>query len=160
VSRLRRATAADVATVARLFREVRTTCLPYLPTLHTPQQDLWFFRDRVFVACEVWLAGAEAVDGFCALRPGWVDHLYVRAERQGQAVGSALLGLAMSRCRRLRLYAFQRNTPAIRFYQARGFRRIDETDGSRNEELEPDALFEWVRPSEAAGRPGEPAWLA
>ena len=46
----------------------------------------------------------------------------------------------------LRLWVFQRNTPALRFYAARGFRVVEHTDGSRNEEREPDALLEWVRP--------------
>jgi hypothetical protein len=45
----------------------------------------------------------------------------------------------------LRLWAFQRNVQALRFYAARGFRVIERTDGSRNEEREPDALLEWLR---------------
>ena len=46
---------------------------------------------------------------------------------------------------RLRLWVFQRNEPAIAFYRARGFRETLRTDGSANEEREPDALFEWTR---------------
>ena len=47
---IRRAELQDTRPVARLFRAVRLACLPYLPNLHTAEQDLCFFRDRVFAA--------------------------------------------------------------------------------------------------------------
>jgi len=140
---IRRADATDAAAVARLFRAVRRADLPYLPELHTPQEDLWFFENRVFAECEVWVGGAP--HGFIAFRDGWVDHLYVRATQQRQGLGSALLAQATRTHARLRLWTFQKNAAAIRFYLARGFREIERTDGSRNEEREPDILFEWRR---------------
>ena len=45
----------------------------------------------------------------------------------------------------LRLWTFQRNPAAIGFYLAQVFREIERTDRSRNEEREPDILFESVR---------------
>jgi GNAT superfamily N-acetyltransferase len=143
--RIRPATPQDVEAVARLFRLVRTACLPYLPGLHTPDEDQWFFRERVFRECTVWLGGEAAIDGFCAWRPGWVDHLYVRPACHGRGLGTALVGRAMAEHSPLRLWAFQRNVQALRFYAARGFRVIERTDGSRNEEHEPDAMLEWIR---------------
>ena len=80
----------------------------------------------------------------CGFRPGWVDHLYIRPERHHLGLGTALLGQAMAVNTRLLLWTFQRNTSAIGFYRARGFRLLRETDGSRNEEHEPDALLEWT----------------
>jgi GNAT superfamily N-acetyltransferase len=142
---IRPATPADVAPVARLFRQVRQACLPYLPDLHTSAEDLAFFRDHVFPAAVVWVAGESEVVGFCAWRPGWVDHLYIHPERHGKGLGTALLTQAMAGQVALRLWVFQRNVPALRFYAARGFRAIEHTDGSRNEEREPDTLMEWVR---------------
>ena len=38
---------------------------------------------------------------------------------------------------------FQRNANARRFYEARGFALVRQTDGSDNEEKEPDALDLW-----------------
>jgi len=143
--RIRPAKSQDAEAVARLFRIVRTACLPYLPDLHTPSEDLAFFRDRVFRDCTVWVAGEAAIDGFCAWRPGWVDHLYIRPDCQGRGLGTALLAQAMARYSPLRLWAFHRNAQALRFYAARGFRVVERTDGSRNEEREPDAMLEWVR---------------
>lgn len=145
--RLRRAEIGDAEAVARLFRTARRACLPYLPDLHTADEDLGFFRDRVFAACEVWVAQDDAIESFIAFRTGWVDHLYVHPDRQRQGVGGALLALAMGKDAPLRLWVFQRNTSAIGFYHAHGFREIEHTDGSGNEEREPDVLMEWTRPS-------------
>lgn len=124
---------------------VRTACLPYLPDLHTSAEDLAFFRDRVFHECAIWVVGEAPIDGFCAWRPSWVDHLYIHPDRHGQGLGTALLSRAMAAYSLLRLWAFQRNTQALRFYAARGFRVVERTDGSRNKEREPDVLLEWVR---------------
>ena len=142
---IRRADASDTEVVAQLFRTVRRVCLPYLPELHTAAEDLGFFRDRVFVACEIWVAPADAIDGFIAFRPGWVDHLYVHPSHQRRGLGKALLTLAMERHTPLRLWVFQRNAAAIAFYRALGFREIERTDGSGNEEREPDVLMAWMR---------------
>ena len=140
---IRQANDGDIVPVARLFGAVRAACLPYLPDLHTPEEDLAFFRERVFRECEVWIAGA--IDGFIAFRAGWVDHLYVAPERQRAGIGGALLAQAMRSHSPLRLWTFQKNVRAIEFYAARGFREIERTDGSGNEEREPDVLLEWTR---------------
>jgi hypothetical protein len=50
-------------------------------------------------------------------------------------------GAGCSSLDRLQLWTFQRNAPARRFYEASGFTLIQETDGARNEENEPDALY-------------------
>ena len=147
---IRRGQTGDVEPVARLFRAVWRACLPYLPELHTADEDLGFFRDRVFAECEVWVAEAGAIDGFIAFRTGWVDHLYVRPDCQHQGLGKALLAVAIRRNAPLRLWVFQRNAAAIRFYCAHGFREIERTDGRGNEEREPDMLMEWRGSTAAA----------
>ncbi len=98
----------------------------------------------MFAESEVWVAEAEAIEGFIAFRSGWVDHLYVDPARQRQGLGKALLAISMKRGTPLRLWVFQRNAAAIDFYRACGFREIERTDGSRNEEREPDMLMEWT----------------
>jgi putative acetyltransferase len=142
---IRRAERADIEAVARLHRRVLRTSLPFLPDLHTPDEDLQFFRDGVFAQCEVWVAGEGAIEGFVAFRAGWIDHLYVRPDRQRAGIGTALLAQAMQTYPLLRLWTFQRNETAIFFYRTRGFREIERTDGARNEEREPDTLLEWTR---------------
>jgi hypothetical protein len=43
------------------------------------------------------------------------------------------------------LWTFQRNALARRFYEKEGFVAVRETDGSGNEEREPDVLYLWKR---------------
>ena len=43
----------------------------------------------------------------------------------------------------LGLWTFQVNKPAHRFYERHGFAVVRYTDGSDNEEREPDVRYEW-----------------
>ena len=136
------ATAEDAPAIAALHRRVLCACLPYLPDLHTPEEDLGFFRDRVLVSDVVWVAEADALVGYAAAAPGWLNHLYVDPAHHSAGVGSALLEAALPAAGApVRLWAFQRNTQARRFYERHGFTLERLTDGSGNEEREPDALY-------------------
>jgi GNAT superfamily N-acetyltransferase len=83
--------------------------------------------------------------GIIAFRQDWIDQLYVLPTAQGRGIGSELLQVAQNSFDRLQLWTFQRNGQARRFYQARGFALVRETDGAGNEEREPDALYLWTR---------------
>ena len=43
-----------------------------------------------------------------------------------------------------RLWVFQANAGARRFYERHGLRVVRLTDGAANEEKTPDALYEWL----------------
>ena len=59
---------------ARIHRDAFDHALPWLRGLHTPDEDRWFFRERVFTACEVWGALDDAgISGIIAFREGWID---------------------------------------------------------------------------------------
>ena len=143
---LRQLDLADMDAAARVHRTAFDRALPTLAGLHRPEEDRWFFRERVFTTCEVWGAfDADAMTGLLAFREGWIDQLYVLPEAQGRGLGTALLQVAQNAFDRLQLWTFQRNAQARRFYEARGFELIQQTDGARNEEKEPDALYLWRR---------------
>jgi GNAT superfamily N-acetyltransferase len=142
---LRRADLVDMPAIARLHRHARETCLPYLPDLHTPAEDLAFFQGHVLGSCTIWLAEAEERPvGFAAVRPGWLDHLYVDPAWHGRGVGQALLSVAKEGQSELNLLTFQRNVQARRFYERQGFALVALADGSANEEREPDAHYRWM----------------
>jgi GNAT superfamily N-acetyltransferase len=143
---LRQLKLEDMDAAAGVVRTAFDQALPSLAGLHTPQEDQWFFRERVFETCEVWGAfDGAAMRGIIAFREGWIDQLYVLPEAQRRGVGKDLLQVAQNAFGRLQLWTFQRNAPARRFYEARGFALIQQTDGARNEENEPDALYLWTR---------------
>jgi GNAT superfamily N-acetyltransferase len=143
---LRQLELADMGAAARVLRAAFDHALPSLAGLHTPAEERWFFRERVFKSCEVWGAfDNAAMIGTLAFREGWIDQLYVLPRAQGRGIGTELLRVAQSSFDRLHLWTFQRNARARRFYEARDFVLVQETDGAQNEEREPDALCLWTR---------------
>jgi GNAT superfamily N-acetyltransferase len=143
---IRRALLEDMSAVAVLHRHTMRTSLPFLPDLHTPEEDIVFFRDHLFPANDVWVAELDgAVIGYAARGDGWLNQLYIHPDHQGIGIGDALLTLAMDGVDTLQLWAFQANTRARRFYEKRGFVLAELTDGAGNEEKTPDARYEWRR---------------
>jgi GNAT superfamily N-acetyltransferase len=131
---------------ARVHRAAFDHALPWLIGLHTPEEDRWFYRERMFQTCTLWGAFDDnAMTGVIAFRDDWIEQLYVLPEAQGRGVGTELLDVAKHASERLQLWTFQRNVRARRFYEARGFVLAEQTDGACNEEQEPDARYLWTR---------------
>ncbi|WP_370140097.1 MULTISPECIES: GNAT family N-acetyltransferase [unclassified Bradyrhizobium] len=143
---LRQLAFADMDAAAQIHRIAFDEAMPWLVGLHTPDEDCWFYRKRVFPTCRAWgRFDDDVLSGIIAFRDGWVEQLYVLPSAQGRGVGTELLDIAKDACDRLELWTFQRNAPARRFYEMRGFVVIEETDGARNEEREPDVRYLWTR---------------
>ncbi|HEV2440795.1 MAG TPA: GNAT family N-acetyltransferase [bacterium] len=138
--------------MTELFLASRRDALPYLPETHTGDETRRWMAGVVFPAGGMWVAVLDGrIVGFAALNSArdHLDHLYVRPGWYGRGIGGALLERAKALgAGRLRLFTFQRNARARTFYEARGFAVVDLNDGSRNQEREPDILYEWVRVSE------------
>ena len=67
----------------------------------------------------------SAVIGFLAYTSETVSNLYVHVDHQGKGIGSMLLDIAKNDSSGvLRLFTFEANTRAQRFYEQRGFRII------------------------------------
>ncbi len=119
--------------------------MPFLAKLHSDDEARAWIRDTLLPKAEVWVAEiAGRQVGYLALVDDILDHLYVGPEHQNQGVGSLLMAKAKAlRPDGLRLYAFQRNQHARRFYEARGFVPVEFSDGRSNQEGEPDVLYQW-----------------
>jgi putative acetyltransferase len=142
----RRLALTDMAAAAKVFRYAFDERLPWLASLHTPDEDREFWRGQLFPTCEIWGAvRGKDVAGVIAFREGWIEQLYVFPAVQGQGIGSRLLDIAKAARDELLLWTFQRNGRARRFYEARDFTVINETGGAGNEEKEPDMLYCWHR---------------
>jgi GNAT superfamily N-acetyltransferase len=141
---LRRAAAADAPAIAVVHRAAVRISLSFLPERHTAAEDLAFFAGRFLPANTVWVAEMDgAVAGYVGFDCDWINHLFVGPDHQGHGIGPALLAKALEDGRPKRLWTFQKNARARRFYEDRGFVLVKLTDGSGNEEKEPDALYEW-----------------
>ena len=147
---LRRARQEDAAELAVILRSAMREAMPALPELHTPDEDHRFLRDVVLPDEEVWVAEVDGTPaGFLALgsRNGddFLQHIYVAPHRQRRGLGTELIMRAKERRPNgFRLWVFQGNEGARRFYERHGLRLVELTDGSANEEREPDALYEWA----------------
>jgi len=141
---IRRARPEDTSAIATLFRRSFGT-LTFLPTLHTPAEEREHFG-RLVYEHELWVYEVgDDILGFASIDDGELSNLYVDPEAIGEGVGTALLDhVKVRRPDGFRFWVFQENTRARRFYEQRGCRLVELTDGSGNEEGEPDALYEWA----------------
>ncbi len=114
---------------------------------HTDDEIRVHVRETLIGREETWLASdGDGVVAMMALKPGWVDQLYVAPERLGEGIGRRLLDVAKEQAGNdgLQLWTFQINDRARRFYERNGFAIAEMTDGSGNEEHEPDVRYVWV----------------
>ncbi|WP_348788010.1 GNAT family N-acetyltransferase [Leifsonia sp. NPDC080035] len=143
---LRPASAADADAVADVFLAARAG-MTYLPALHTEEETRSWIAGVVLPGCSVTVAiEGTAVLGFSALDGDWLEHLYVRPDAHGRGIGTRLLAEAKATGPgELNLHTFQRNARARRFYERNGFAIVALSDGTANEEREPDIHYRWTR---------------
>ncbi len=146
----------DSAPLADLFLRAREAAWPAMPR---PVRDAasvhaWFrgWYDGPVDGTpsrEVWVAErAAAPVGYALLEDAWLHSLYVEPEVTGHGIGTVLLDVAKAvRPDGLGLWVFVSNERARRFYARHGFAEVRRTDGSDNEEGEPDIEMRWPGPA-------------
>jgi ribosomal protein S18 acetylase RimI-like enzyme len=146
---LRRARPTDGDRIAEIYLRSFHATLPHITLIHSDDEIRHHFATVVTNDLDTWVAtdpaDPAAVVGFIALEDATVDHLYLLPDHTGRGLGAELVALAQrERPDGLRLFAFQANTGACRFYERHGFTVVDVDDeGARNEEGEPDVRYEW-----------------
>ena len=145
---LRPATPADAPACAAILN-AWIDATPWMPRIHPPEDVVRHYREDVLPRRRVVLdAGPNgAVAGFVAADGPLVTALYLAAPARGRGLGPRLLAAVRDGVQRL--WTFQANDGARRFYAREGFREVVRTEGD-NEEGLPDLLLE--RPA-----PGAPA---
>ena len=122
---IRRAVPDDAVELADLFWRVREQSVPAIPMIVHPRETvLPFVRDVLLRDFEVHVACLDGrLIGFLALMaPDHLGHLYLDGAHVGRGLGSRLVDLAKERFPGgLRLWAFQDNHDALRFYRRHGF---------------------------------------
>ncbi len=134
----------DAVDVAVVFAASRRAAMPWLPVLHTPDEDVAFFTSEVESSSGWGVFEDGRLVGFALLRDGWLNHLYVQPDCRGRGVGSVLLARVLEGApSEVDLWAFARNHAALAFYAHHGFAEVERTDGSANEEREPDVRMRY-----------------
>jgi len=152
---LREATPADAERVAEVMLASRKAFLAFAPSLHSDEEVRAWVRDVLLPSEEVTVAIVESrMVGVLAVKRAegmsWLTQLYLHPSYVAQGIGSKLLAHAIATAPfPIRLYTFQQNAGARRFYERNGFVPIQFTDGSANEERCPDVLYELASPVRA-----------
>jgi ribosomal protein S18 acetylase RimI-like enzyme len=146
VDEIRRMKADELEAVVRIWIESREHNQPWLEArmAYGHADSLRHFRDVIARENEVWVAVAGgALVGLMALRPGFVDQLYVDPGAQRRGVGTALLDHAKrAHPSGLALFTHQANTRARAFYERHGMRAVA-FGVSPSPECEPDVRYAW-----------------
>ena len=116
---LRPARPADAGQVAEVWLRSFAAALPGVRRAHSDDEVRRWVADVLLPAHDVWVAD---VDGTV------VGVLALAEQRQPDG---------------LQLWTFQADGPARRFYLRHGFTEVERTDGSGNEEHEPDVRYTW-----------------
>jgi GNAT superfamily N-acetyltransferase len=151
--RLRSGRPDDGVAIAGVFAAARAQ-MHYLPHLHSQEENVAFFSARVLPTSQVTVAEvARTPVAFAAVKSGWLDHLYVAPAHQGGGIGRALLTRAMrENPGGLSLWVFVANHRALAFYERAGFVEVLRTDGSGNEERQPDVQMRWAAPAASGAK--------
>jgi GNAT superfamily N-acetyltransferase len=141
---IRPAVSKDIVEIAKLYVRSRAAAMPWLPNMHTAEDDLNFFANKVFPTQALHVAIMDdTLAGFIAFENDWVNQLYLDQPFWRQSIGSELLGLALKDVPYRQLWVFEQNHAAQKFYTRHGFQVVERTDGSNNEEGCPDLRMEW-----------------
>lgn len=142
---LRRATASDAGAAADVWLRSFAAALPTVVRPRSDDDVRTYFREVVVLLRETWVAeAADRVVGLMVLDRDQLSQLYLDPDWRGRGIGDRFVDLAKRRRPDgLSLWTFQVNKPAHRFYERHGFVAVEYTDGSGNEEQEPDVRYAW-----------------
>lgn len=150
----RSALPSDSGRIARLLIDVRLL-MPYAPSVHADDEIRAWVSTSLVPSGGVVLALAndKCVGVMATARQpecSWITQMAVDPDHIGLGIGSALIAYAFRVLPQpIRLFTFQANAGARRFYERHGFRPIRLSDGQANEERCPDVLYEFVAPGNA-----------
>lgn len=148
---IRRAHHGESDGVATVWWRSRAASVPQIPPpAHTEHEVRAWFADVVLPEREVWVADDRGtLAGILVLEGDWIDQLYVDPDHTDCGIGARLLEVAKAqRPAGLRLWTFDANVRARRFYERHGFVPTASTTGD-NEEGAADLRYEWSPPGDA-----------
>lgn len=138
---LRPAEAQDAHDIARILRAA-LAAFDWMPQLHTPDEDLRFVRGSLLAEQQVTVATIkDNIVGFAAVDGDWLTQLYLDPIWTGRGIGARLLHHVTTGMTHVKLFCFEANKGARRFYERHGFVAEAFGDGSSNEEGLPDILY-------------------
>lgn len=146
---LRKAKPADAVKITEIYLASRKAFISFAPLVNTDDSIYQWIVEELIPTNQVFVAEeGGSIVAMMALtknaQMSWITQLYVSPSCVGYGVGSLLLAKAKSVLGPpIRLYTFEANTAARRFYERNGFKILAFVDGAQNEENCPAILYEW-----------------
>lgn len=148
---LRPARVEDAPRVAEIFLASRRAHVAFAPLVHSEAEVRRWIAGRVALGGGITVAERAGrllgyVETGVEADAAWIEQLYLDPSETGHGLGTRLLNAALAQLAAsglaVRLYTFQANAGARRFYERHGFAAVAFGDGSGNEEGCPDVLYE------------------
>jgi len=144
---IRRAAGSDARPAADIWLRSFAAALPTVVSPRSADDVRDYFRNVVVPLRETWVADAGdggGIVGLMVINGDELSQLYLEPDWRGRGLGDRFVALAKERSPGgLQLWTFQVNKPAHRFYERHAFVAVEFTDGSGNEEREPDVRYVW-----------------
>lgn len=140
----------DAEPIANVFLTSRKKFLSFAPLAHSDAEIRNWIAEILIpdqpVSVAIMDKDIVGIIGVSNKSPdfNWIDHLYLHPEVVGLGIGSQFVEQAKQNLEPpIRLFTFQQNRGACRFFERHGFQAIEFSDGRNNEEKCPDVLYQF-----------------
>ncbi len=114
-----------------------------IPLVHNVEERADYGRWLLEHTSVTMIHNSSGVVGFLALEKHIIQGLYIKKDFQGFGFGQAAIKFAQKQFKELRLWVFQSNIGAQKFYQRLGFQIVEKSDGEDNDYRLPDIFYCW-----------------
>ena len=114
-----------------------------IPLVHNVEERADYGRWLLNHTRVTMIHNSSGVVGFLALEKHIIQALYIKKDFQGFGFGQAAIKFAQKQFEELRLWVFQSNIGAQKFYQRLGFQIVEKSDGEDNDYRLPDIFYCW-----------------
>ena len=135
---------ADIDKVADIWLDTHRKAHYFIPAQYW-KDNFELVKELLLQATVYVYEENREIQGFIGLNDEYIEGIFVSDEMQSQGIGKILLNYAKDTRNKLFLNVYQKNTPAISFYQREGFEiqysGLDEVTGEK------DYVMAWERTS-------------
>ena len=132
----------DAAEISQILEDwAASNC--EIPLVHNVEERADYGRWLLERTSVTMIHNSSGVVGFLALEKHIIQALYIKKDFQGFGFGQAAIKFAQKQFKELRLWVFQSNIGAQKFYQRLGFQIVEKSDGEDNDYRLPDIFYCW-----------------
>jgi ribosomal protein S18 acetylase RimI-like enzyme len=132
----------DAAEISQILEDwAASNC--EIPLVHNVEERADYGRWLLERTSVTMIHNSSGVVGFLALEKHIIQALYIKKGFQGFGFGQAAIKFAQKQFKELRLWVFQSNIGAQKFYQRLGFQIVEKSDGEDNDYRLPDIFYCW-----------------